>query len=280
MSRKTYRAGVVALLLLVGGCAGGSNPSSTSAAASATATPAAATVPASPPATSATPSTGPSPSPRSAFNTRCDSAAEPFADLTLKAKGMTIVGATIGSGTDAAVLLHQHGGDGICGGAPLAESLAKYGSMVVLIDLCGYGKSRCANPKDWRQMVALPVAWARDHGAQRVTLVGASAGGSIATNVAASVKADGVVDLSGPIAWQGKANLRADARTLTMPALFAYADVPDKPAKETVAGLLDAVPAGEKRLVTQDFGHGWDLAAPGSRARAWVLAWVKGDYAE
>lgn len=260
MSRKTYHAGVVALLLLVAGCAGGSNPSSTSAAASATATPAAATVPASPPATSATPSTGPSPSPRSAFNTRCDSAAEPFADLTLKAKGMTIVGATIGSGTDAAVLLHQHGGDGICGGAPLAESLAKYGSMVVLIDLCGYGKSRCANPKDWRQMVALPVAWARDHGAQRVTLVGASAGGSIA--------------------WQGKANLRADARTLTMPALFGYADVPDKPAKETVAGLVDAVPAGEKRLVTQDFGHGWDLAAPGSRARAWVLAWVKGDYAE
>lgn len=196
-----------------------------------------------------------------------------------------------GSGRAAAVFLHEAGSFAdMCGFWPFARWVALHRHVrVVLFNRCTYGRSTCQvfqqGDAGIVAQVAPAVAWARGHGARRVTLVGASSGASDALQAAGVVRnVAAVVDLSGDVTDTGADDLR-DARRVHVPALFAVA--PDDPYSEIgrVRAVYRAVPAPTKRLVIlrdAPGDHGWDLLRNLQTRRFTPLArlvanWVAGE---
>ena len=180
---------------------------------------------------------------------------------TLTASDGTVLNsAWLGSGGTVAVLLHQTDGDGLCGFLFYADYLAQQGLKVALLDVCGYGQSSCLGSPladDPVAQVKVITDAARADSAQRVVLVGASMGGSTAVSAAATVKADAIVDLSGPAVFEGS-DVAADAKHVTMPALFAFAHS-DESDLVAVKAQLSKMPSKQKTFLTYDTGHGYDL---------------------
>jgi dienelactone hydrolase len=187
-----------------------------------------------------------------------------------------------------AVFVHESGPTGLCGFWPYADWLARTkGVRSLLFSQCGNGASQCpaGNPADlWLEGTTAAVSWARAHGAGPLTLVGASFGGIVALQVAASIRppVDGVVDLSGERRWMGLDSLAA-ARRLQAPALFAVAPGDRVVRVGTMRGLYQAAPVRAKRLVVlaEGAGHGWELLG-GAAGSDWsplavrVAAWIQG----
>jgi pimeloyl-ACP methyl ester carboxylesterase len=137
--------------------------------------------------------------------------------------GSVINTVRLGSGTTAAVLLHQTDGNGLCGMLFYAGYLADHGIRSVAIDLCGYSQSFCqvSSQEDPIGQVKLVSDALRAAGARRITLVGASMGGSLAVAAAAPTEADAVADLSGPARFNSL-DIKTNAPTVTMPILIAF----------------------------------------------------------
>jgi hypothetical protein len=196
--------------------------------------------------------------------------AEPF--WLSGARGTQLAAATVGTGSDVAVFVHESGLSGLCGFWPYAVWLGQRRHLrAVLFDQCGYGASFCekdsaTEPEDWITSTKAAVAWARSHGARRVTLVGASVGGIVALHAAASIQpaVDAVVDLSGELTWSGLDSLTA-ARTLTVPVLYAVAPHDEYVTVADMRRIYAATGSRSKRLVQADSGHGWEMLTPPSR---------------
>lgn len=184
------------------------------------------------------------------------------------------------------MLLHQTDGDGACGWFPVAGMMASHGVRVIAFDLCGYGAAVCptqAPPP--AQQVGAAVDWARAHGARRVTVVGASMGGSVALGTAGTVRPDAVVDLSGPMEWDGVLGSARAAHTLRVPLLGAASkgDPDSDPAALRAAVLASP---GTHRFVPAPDGHGVEMLTsyrnstyvPTALLRT-VLRWIEGDFA-
>lgn len=165
------------------------------------------------------------------------------------------------------VFLHEIGSGGMCGFAGYAAWLVTHhhNTQVVLVNRCGYGASICPAATTSPSMAVQTgpaVDWAREHGARRVTLVGASGGGMDALEGAALIPGiAAVVDLSGDVNDTG-ANDAALLRRITMPALLAVA--PDDPfcSISAMRGYYAKIPAKTKRLLIETkypSTHGWDL---------------------
>jgi dienelactone hydrolase len=194
----------------------------------------------------------------------------------------------VGTGPTTAVFVHEAGSRGLCGFWPYADWLARTkGVRSLLFSQCGAGASQCP-PGDaadqWPAATTAVVAWARAHGAGQLTLVGASAGGVVALQVAASIRppVEAVVNLSGEGSSMGLDSLAA-ARRLQVPALFAVAPGDRYVSVATMRRLYEAAPVRAKRLVVlaEGAGHGWDLLG-GAAGTAWsplavtVAAWIQG----
>lgn len=205
-----------------------------------------------------------------------------------------LVGTVLGSGPDVAVFLHQTDGDGLCGWVPYANWAADHGVRAILIDACGYGDSECSErlETDAAQWLTLPIAWARDHGAERVTVVGASMGGTVAAGAAEPAGADAIVNLSGPSAWPGVPDVLAAGRKTTVPLLVAAADTDRDIDTESLRKSVRLSPSRFKEYVAWPGGHGWDMVSNAdysgdvdpldikpTRLGKLVLAWIIGDYA-
>jgi hypothetical protein len=196
--------------------------------------------------------------------------AEPF--WLSGARGTQLAAATVGSGPDVAVFVHESGTSGLCGFWPYAVWLAQGRHLrAVLFDQCGYGASFCekdsaTEPEDWITSTKAAVAWARAHGARRVTVVGASAGGIVALHAASSIQpaVDAVVDLSGELTWSGLDSLTA-ARTLTVPVLYAVAPHDEYVTVADMRRLYAATGSRSKRFVQAETGHGWEMLTTPSR---------------
>lgn len=202
-------------------------------------------------------------------------------------EGSTVTGAVLGDGADVAVLLHQTSAAGFCGFATYADWVASKGVRAVLVDLCGWGRSACKGgfAADAEAQVRLLVDWAREHGARRVTVVGASMGGAIALGVGQRAGADAVVDLSGPAVWQGIPTAGEAAKETTVPLLLAVAPGDRGMDPPALRAAVKAAPAQHKRFISTKGSHGWDMLGGGALTEpVWsplahdVLAWVKGDY--
>lgn len=202
--------------------------------------------------------------------------------------GSVMTGATLGVGPVVAVYLHQTTPVGFCGWTAYAAWAARRGVRAVLVDLCGWGRSRCIGgfAADAAAQVRLVVDWARSHGATRVTLVGASLGGVTALAVGQQSGADAIVDLSGPFSYPGLDTAAVAAPRTTLPLLMAVApgDTDVQPAD--LRGAFATSPATVKRFVSTPRDHGWGMLNDGTDADPdWtplagtVLAWVKGQYA-
>jgi dienelactone hydrolase len=164
----------------------------------------------------------------------------------------------LGAGDTVAVLLHQTDGDGMCGFLFYAAYLAEHGVRVVLMDFCDYGQSDCGDAQtELTAQVQAVTDAVRDQGAKRVVLVGASLGGSVAVSAAKRTKADAIVDLSGPADF-GKLSIADNARSITMPALFAFSDT-DRSDLEEVRQNLKRMPAKTKIFLSYPAGHGYEL---------------------
>lgn len=181
-----------------------------------------------------------------------------------------------GRGRTVAVLLHQTDGNGLCGWLEHVPALtAGPGVAVLAVDVCPYGVARCADGVEPTDVVAAAVRHARGRmHADRVVVVGASMGGSLALIAAATVGGiDAAVDLSGPTDWPGMQQVRG-GRALRVPVLVAMAEADEGPEQVAVAQrIVDRAPAGS-RFVPADSGHGYDLVAP---LLDDVRAWVAGD---
>ncbi len=200
----------------------------------------------------------------------------------------TIPAVAAGTGRTVVVLLHQTDGGGLCGWLEFATTLADDPALAVLaIDLCRYGESRCRavtngtfRDADQVDPVALAVRYARaSMGAERVVVLGASMGGSVALMAAATVPGiDTAINLSGPVDWAGMEAIRM-GKELPVPVLFAMAD-PEGPDQVNGARrIVSNAPTGSEFLPAEA-GHGYELlnAMDGSltpiaeRVLRWIAA--------
>ena len=129
----------------------------------------------------------------------------PHANATLvrfsTADGISLDGAMVGTGTVGVVMAHEYDND-LCGAWPFANYPAKRGLRVFAVDVRCFGRSVCPQGDAAGRVVddlVAAVAELRQRGVTRVTLGGASIGGSAALIAARRVKppVDAVVELSG-----------------------------------------------------------------------------------
>jgi pimeloyl-ACP methyl ester carboxylesterase len=237
-------------------------------------------------ATTAAPAAAPAPPPPAEL---CGGPTTPAQSLWLSAPGgAQVYAAVVGTGLTTAVFVQEAGPRGLCGFWPYADWLAKTkGVRSVLFSQCGAGVSQCPAGKaadQWLAVTTAAVTWARTQGAGQVTLVGASAGGVVALQVATSIHPPvaAVVNLSGARRWLGLDSLAA-ARRLGVPALFAVAPGDSLVRVGTMRRLYQAAPVRAKRLVVlaEGAGHGSELLG-GVAGSAWsplaatVAAWIQG----
>jgi dienelactone hydrolase len=170
------------------------------------------------------------------------------------------------------VLVHEAGGQALCGWWPYAARLADHGFQAVLFDLRCYGDSACPaeGQGDLVDDVAAAVDELRRNGARSVELVGASLGGSVALVSAARLdKLSALADLSGDeldtrIGGQGAPTTASQAASAVhVPALLALArDDGFIPVSDERA-LYARLGSTSKRLLVLPAaaGHGWDMLA-------------------
>ncbi len=278
---------VTALLLLVAGC--GSDPAGSAATSVTTSPPAPSTsaplTSASHPSASATSS-----APITTVMGRRCGRPDVEADVTQVSgpDGQRLTLSSVGGGTTVALLLHQTNASASCGWWPFANRLAQNGVRAVMLDFCGYGPSSCDPTTPWGSdyvdQAVRAVAQLRSHGATRVTLVGASLGGTVASVSAAPAGVDAVVNLSG--FGFGPLVTAPSIAALTIPILGAggHDEQSDSAALEAMVAS-SASPA--RRFVWADVGHGWSLVLDGPRyddpvsaVGRTVIAWTQGRYSD
>ncbi|MEI2777125.1 MAG: hypothetical protein V9G19_14380 [Tetrasphaera sp.] len=173
----------------------------------------------------------------------------------------TLAIATVGTGPTVVVMLPQVRG-GMCGAMPYARLLAEKGIAAAPMDLCADGDSSCGPTvsKDPAKQVGAAVTWAREKlGADRVVVMGASAGGSTALGVAQQAGADAVVDLSGPANWPGVPEAEEAAKATTIPLLIMCAEADQGSFPARLRQAVKGSPAKVKKYVAAAGGHGWTM---------------------
>ncbi len=134
-------------------------------------------------------------------------------------------GYVLGNGSRVVVLAHQSDGDS-CQMLPLARRLTAVGYRSLAYDSAGSASSAGPPPAGWTRAddVTAAVGYARDHGARRVYLLGASMGGYavLGANMSLRPPADAVVSLSAPATYPdgGKP---VDVRHFKSPLLLVVA---------------------------------------------------------
>ncbi len=202
-----------------------------------------------------------------------------------------LAAATLGRGPTVAVFVHQTSASGFCGWAPYAAWAARQGVRALLVDACGWGDSTCSEAveDDAATWLGFGVDWARRHGAERVTLVGASMGGALVAGGGQQAGADAIVDLSGPDSWSGVPDTVTAAQDITVPFLVAASDGDTGIDVDALREAVEVSPAQQKEYVATPGEHGWDMVGEAEltgtstpldlRITALgrkVLAWVRG----
>ena len=209
--------------------------------------------------------------------------------VQIPAPGGTLTAGVVGEGSVGVVLLHQTAASGFCGWATYGEWLADKGVNVVMLDVCGYGRSLCDDTlsDDWTAQLKAGVDFARTRGATKVTVVGASLGGVLAMGVGQKAGADAIVNLSGPGTWKGVPDAVEAAKATTVPLLVSAGDGDSDIDVPALKAAVIASPAEHKRYVPMPArDHGWSGIRTGvmidpefSPLATTVLEWAKGNYA-
>jgi alpha-beta hydrolase superfamily lysophospholipase len=180
--------------------------------------------------------------------------------------GIRLEGRLFGEGTSAVVLSHMRPADQTSWYA-FASRLADAGYLVLTYDFRGYcpgGDGGCsAGELDvsaiWQDVLGA-IEFARGRGATRVSLVGASMGGT-ASLVAASragVDVRAVISLSAPISIEGLVVDPAVLSNVTAAKLF-IAGVGDASAASDAQALYERSPPPKRVVIVPADDHGTDL---------------------
>jgi len=195
--------------------------------------------------------------------------------------GVRLYAAFAGNGSTAVVLAHESPPADVCGWLPTIKWLDSRGIATVAFDFRGSGRSDSpAMPKYLHYAPDLQAAVdaARDHGASRVVLMGASLGGAaVLANAPDLHGVDAIVSLSGE---QQIPPYRLDAM-----AALPQLRTPLLVVASRLDGYLDAIAAQQlvaragsakkKLALFPGAVHGWDLIA-NPRVRAVILRSVRG----
>jgi len=170
----------------------------------------------------------------------------------------------IGEGDVTAILVHQLN-ENSCGWFPFATNLAEEGVRVMLLSLCGYGETECTGGSltgTGADAVLAAADWARQNGAERVVVAGASIGGTTAmiaaTHDADTGLLDGVADLSSPLVADGS-DIRRGAPSITIPTFLAVGRGDSVVSVSEMHEVADALASTEVTLLDQGSGHGWEM---------------------
>jgi pimeloyl-ACP methyl ester carboxylesterase len=171
--------------------------------------------------------------------------------------GVTLTGRTFGSGRSGVVLAHMFPSDATSWyGA--ARTLAGDGYRALAFNFRGYEPSSGSRDPS-RAAVDLRSAydWLKAEGAERVSLVGASMGGTASLIVAAEVDAPAVVALSAPVTFRGL-DAGAVAADVTEPVLLLASRDDPSGAADALRRLSGLLPDDQARLYAGE-AHGTDL---------------------
>ena len=180
--------------------------------------------------------------------------------------GVELEGRLFGEGTSAVVLSHMRPADQTSWFA-FAARLADAGYLVLTYDFRGYCPGRgggcSAGQLDvaaiWQDVLGA-IEFVRDRGATRVSLVGASMGGT-ASLVAASradIDVRAVISLSAPTSIEGLVVDPAVLSNVTAAKLF-IAGVGDASAARDAQTLVDQSPLPKRLVIVPADDHGTDL---------------------
>ena len=138
--------------------------------------------------------------------------------------GLTLRGHLFGTGDSWVILSHMFPDDQTAW-FPFAGELAGRGYHVLTFDFRGYGESDGQKQIDRiGHDLAAAAGYVRRQHPRRLTLVGASMGGTASVIIASQGQVDGVITLSAPITFRG---LDASGLSLQMPALFISSELDD-----------------------------------------------------
>ena len=138
--------------------------------------------------------------------------------------GLTLRGHLFGRGDSWVILSHMFPDDQTAW-FPFAGELAGRGYHVLTFDFRGYGESDGQKQIDRiGHDLAAAAGYVRRQHPRRLTLVGASMGGTASVIIASQGQVDGVITLSAPITFRG---LDASGLSLQMPALFISSELDD-----------------------------------------------------
>jgi pimeloyl-ACP methyl ester carboxylesterase len=161
--------------------------------------------------------------------------------------GQDVEAFTTGTGTTALVLMHQAESD-VCQWVPKAMDLATGGYRVIAVNSAG---SEVAE-------VTAAVTYAREKGAAKVLLVGASKGGTAVLSAAGSIvpKVDSVVSLSAPSVYTGM-DASLVVPELTMP-VFSMASENDASFADSARELSQATKKAQENdlYIVDGVNHG------------------------
>jgi pimeloyl-ACP methyl ester carboxylesterase len=138
--------------------------------------------------------------------------------------GLTLRGHLFGTGDSWVILSHMFPDDQTAW-FPFAGELAGRGYHVLTFDFRGYGESDGQKQIDRIDHdLTAAVGYVRRQHPKRLTLLGASMGGTASVIIASQGQVDGVITLSAPITFRG---LDASGLSLQMPALFISSELDD-----------------------------------------------------
>jgi dienelactone hydrolase len=237
------------------------------------------------PARTASPSTTPSPSTLTVanpkLNERCPNQTDGIGAVPFTfpaGDGTPLLGLELGTGTRGVVMVHELGGDGLCGWLPYGNYLAQHGMHVLLYDTRCTGASTCPGGDRSADIVSDAAGAKAElirHGARNIAVVGASFGGAIALASAVAVRGMAAcVVLSGDLWSQDLGGITGEqaAHRLAVPLLYAVAtDDGDRlPTARRIVALVK--PSLVTLRVLDGPAHGWYLLQDQGSGRVTPLA--------
>ena len=198
--------------------------------------------------------------------------------------GIPLEGRLFGEGSVGVVLSHMRPSDQTSWW-DFARDLADEGYLVLTYDARGYcpgGVAGCSGGEQdlgeiWRDVVGA-VSFLRSEGARRVSLVGASMGGTASLYAAAQEDLDleAIVTLSAPAAFEGM-DLTPDVLVRIDTAKLFVAGFEDGPYADDARYLYDAAPPPKRVEILTTGDHGTDIldGNQSGRARTLILTYLE-----
>jgi len=195
--------------------------------------------------------------------------------------GVRLYAVESGEGDIAVVLAHQGGSD-LCGWLPYVATLNDAGIRTLAFDFRGWGRSDhpSTDALALGRDLEAAVARARDDGATKVFLMGASMGGAAVVQNSAAIQVDGRISLSGTRLRSGYGiNDPKGVAGLRGPFLYVGSRDDFRAPYPEVLQIFARVGSRDKQKVLYPGSqHGWDLvefSSDASRTRTIILRWIR-----